>query len=72
MNKLKALFVLLLAPVLTWAQEDGVEMADAMRENGKIYVVLTVSVIVFLVVLAYLIKVDLKVNKMYKELKDKE
>lgn len=72
MNKLKALFVLFLVPALTWAQEDGVEMADAMRDNGKIYVVLTVSLIVFLVVLAYLIKVDLKVNKMYKELKDKE
>ncbi len=46
------------------------EMADAMRSNGKIYVVVAVLTIVLAGVLFYLISLDSKISKLEKELKD--
>ena len=68
LNKLFTLIVVMFSPMLTMAQENKVDMADTLYENGKIYVVLIVALIVFLVFLGYLIKVDMKVNKVFKEI----
>lgn len=46
---------------------EGVEMADAMRANGKIYVVVAVVAIVFAVITVYLISIDRKLRKLEKE-----
>ncbi len=46
-----------------------VEMADEMRSNGKIYVVVAVACIVFAVITAYIISVDRKISKLEKSLK---
>lgn len=40
-----------------------VEMADVMRSNGKIYVVVGVILIIFLGIVFYMIKVDRKLSK---------
>ncbi|MFY0626268.1 MAG: CcmD family protein [Reichenbachiella sp.] len=46
-----------------------VEMADVMRQNGKIYVVVGVIFIIFAGIIFYLIRLDKKVSSMEKELK---
>lgn len=47
------------------------EMADVMRSNGKIYVVVAVLVIIFTGLFVYLVMVDKKLSKLEKEIKDK-
>ena len=44
-----------------------VEMADAMRENGKIYVVVGVIMIIFSGIIFYIIRTDGKVGKLEEE-----
>lgn len=63
--KIRALFSALLTFFcgIAFAQND-VEMADTMRSNGKIYVVIAVVAIVIAVLLAYLISIDRKVKKL--------
>lgn len=47
------------------------EMADLMRDNGKIYVVVGVLLILLVGFFTYLIMVDRKISKLEKELKSK-
>jgi CcmD family protein len=49
---------------ITTAQD--VEMADAFRQDGKIYVVIAVVCILFAVIFGYLIYLDNKINKLKK------
>ena len=49
--------------------QEKVEMADMMRSNGKIYVVVAVLGIILAGLFAYLIKTDLKVRKLEQEIK---
>lgn len=60
---------LLLINLLTYAQEtaDTVPMADTMRSNGKIYVVLAVILTIFAGIIIYLIRLDKKMSKLEKE-----
>ena len=53
---------------LTQAQET--EMADVMRSNGKIYIVVAVIAIIFAAIVVYLISLDRKASKLEKELKE--
>ena len=46
-----------------------VEMADTMRSNGKIYVVVAVACVVFAVITFYLITVDRKITRLEKSIK---
>jgi O-antigen/teichoic acid export membrane protein len=48
-------------------QTDPVEMADTMRSNGKIYVVVAVIVTIFFGLIAYLIGLDRKITKLEQE-----
>jgi CcmD family protein len=48
----------------------AVEMADIFRAEGKIYVVLTVLGIIFGGLLAYLIYLDKKINRLEKRNKE--
>ena len=48
-------------------QTETVEMADAFRADGKIYVVITVVAIILIGLLVYLISLDKKIGKMEKE-----
>jgi len=50
-----------------WAQ--SVEMADTMRANGKIYVVVAVLAIIFAGIVVYLVGLDRKLRKLEKEIK---
>jgi CcmD family protein len=63
--------LLLLAPLVhAQAPEAAPEMADVLRANGKIYVVVTVVAIIVIGLLGYLIALDRKVSKLEKEIKN--
>jgi CcmD family protein len=75
-NWLNRAFALLLPLLLlagtTLAQATAVaadqpEMADALRANGKIYVVVLVIVIILSGLLAYLVRLDRKVSRLERE-----
>lgn len=76
------LFILTLAnPVLSQAQtaaateeavatgNSDVEMAETLRRDGKIYVVVAVIITVLAGLIIYLIRVDSKVSRLEKQLK---
>ena len=48
------------------AQESSPEMADAMRADGKIYVVVLVLATIFAGIIAYLVRIDRKISKIEK------
>jgi len=58
-------FLCLISSVSLKAQ--GVEMADAMRSSGKIYVVVGVLSIVFAGIVFWLVRLDRKISKLEKE-----
>jgi CcmD family protein len=64
---LLSLIFILLAPMLLHAQENQAEMADTMRSNGKIYVVVLVLATIFAGIIAYLVRLDRKITKLEKE-----
>ena len=57
-------FLLLLLPAFSAFSQNAPEMADAMRENGKINVVVLVLCIVFACLATYLIIIDRKLKKL--------
>jgi CcmD family protein len=52
----------LLLPTAVLAQ--GVDMAETMRSEGKIYVVVGVIAIIFIGLVVYLISLDRRISKM--------
>jgi hypothetical protein len=50
--------------------EDGPEMADTMRANGKIYVVVGVIMIVLIGLFIYLFSIERKVKKLEQKIED--
>ena len=60
------IFLILMSTGLANAQT---EMADTMRSNGKIYVVVTVLATIFAGIFAYLVYLDRKISKLEKEKK---
>lgn len=57
------------AQTTTTTETPEVEMADTMRQDGKIYVVVAVIVTVLVGLVFYLIRLDRKVNKLEQQLK---
>ena len=53
------------------AQGSEPEMADVMRSNGKIYVVVAVLAIIFAIILIYIIMVDRKISTLEKKINNK-
>jgi EamA domain-containing membrane protein RarD len=70
MNKIvyRLLFVVcgLLFSTISFAQEKA-EMADTMRSNGKIYVVVAVCLTILLGLFLYVFMVDRKLSRLEKE-----
>lgn len=53
--------------ILTFAGDAGPEMADSMRAEGKIYVVVLVLATIFAGIIAYLVRIDRKVSNLEKK-----
>lgn len=70
-NLIKILLLLSLIVVNSsnaFSQE--IEMADGLRSNGKIYVVVVVAAIVAAVILTYMISIDRKISKLEKRVNE--
>ncbi len=72
MKKIAALILTLLVSVNLFAQQTVIQevpMADRLREDGKIWVVVVVIAVVFLGIIVYLINLDRKISKLEKQIK---
>jgi uncharacterized membrane protein len=58
--------LLFLFSLLVQAQDSTIEMADVMRENGKIYVVVAVVLAILIGLFLYLIRLDKKISNIEK------
>ncbi|WP_316806377.1 CcmD family protein [Pedobacter agri] len=67
MKKIIFSLILMLTTIQLFAQDNGVEMADTLRSNGKIYVVVACIVIILVGLLAYLFSIDKRLKKIEKE-----
>jgi len=67
MKKIISFLVVLLTSFNSFAQEE-VQMADQMRADGKIWVVVAVIAVVFVGIIAYLVLLDRKISKIEKSL----
>lgn len=68
MKKFAFLMLLLFGSIATFAQQpQSVEMADALRSSGKIYVVIATIVIIFIGLAIYLFSIDRRLKKLEKE-----
>lgn len=63
-RRLKILWGLLALLLPTFVQAQGVEMAETMHSEGKIYVVVGVIAIIFIGIAIYLISLDRRISKM--------
>jgi hypothetical protein len=70
MKKLMYLFLFMLISTLANAQD--AEMADAMRSNGKIYVVVGIILIILVGLIAYLYLLDRKITRLENKLSEKK
>lgn len=68
MRKIFLLCLLLSATLLSHAQ-DKVEMADTMRGNGRIYVVVAVVLTILAGLILYVVRLDKKISRLEKESK---
>jgi len=68
MKKITSIIALLFVALPGIAQD--VEMADNMRSEGKIYVVVGILVTILLGLLTYLVTIDRKVSRLEKKISD--
>ncbi|MBL4708988.1 MAG: CcmD family protein [Flavobacteriales bacterium] len=67
---MKALLSIFLLFISIVSQAQTLEMAETMRSEGKIYVVIAVVLIILIGLICYLISIDRKLRKLEKELKN--
>ncbi len=61
------LFISFFMWMVSFAQDKPVEMADSMRANGKIYVVVAVCLIILTGLFLYVMGIDRKLRSLEKE-----
>jgi hypothetical protein len=66
LKKILLLFIVLMTSLISIAQ-GKVEMADTMRSNGRIYVVVAVVLTILAGLILYVIRLDRKIAKLEKE-----
>ena len=67
MKKIAITLFMLMITLNLFAQNNGVEMADALRSNGKIYVVVACIVIILVGLLGYLFALDKRLKMLEKK-----
>ncbi|HEY9044589.1 MAG TPA: CcmD family protein [Ohtaekwangia sp.] len=74
MEKILKSFFALAAIVLSFSAQaqSEVQMADTMRSEGKIYVVVSIILIILVGLIAYLFLMDRKVKKLEERLAEKQ
>jgi tRNA(Phe) wybutosine-synthesizing methylase Tyw3 len=66
MKKIGSLLLLCLISLQAFSQE--VEMADTMRSEGKIYVVVAILSVILIGLIVYLVSIDRKATRLEKKL----
>ena len=61
--KSMSLIIMSLIGIQAFAQKPSVEMADVMRSNGKIYVVVAICLTILIGLFLYLWNIDRKISK---------
>ncbi len=69
-NKWILTLFLIITSKLLFAQNSNVEMADVLRESGKIYVVVVVLLIIFAGIIVYLVSLDKKISNLEKKINE--
>ena len=69
MKKIISLFLFLAVFITTQAQDGTkkIEMADLMRSNGRIYVVVAVMVTILIGLILYVVRLDRKISRLEKD-----
>lgn len=67
LSKIFLLFLLLGTTTSLFAQQKQTEMADLMRSNGRIYVVVAVILTILAGLILYVARLDRKIRKLEKE-----
>jgi uncharacterized membrane protein len=72
MRKIIALFIACIFSISIFGQngKPTAEMADLMRSNGRIYVVVAVMLTILIGLVLYIVRLDKKISNMEKEHKD--
>jgi CcmD family protein len=68
MKNLLLLILFLALNIISYAQNNTAEMADIMRRDGKIYVVVAVILVIFIGIVLYLVRLDRKISKLEKNI----
>jgi CcmD family protein len=67
-KRISLFFMALFLSVADYAQAgDKVDMADTMRSNGRIYVVVAVVVLILLGLILYMVRLDRKIGRIERE-----
>jgi hypothetical protein len=66
-SRLGVLMLMLFSSITSIAQTQQVEMADTMRSNGKIYIVVAVCLTILIGLFVYVFSIDRKISKIEKE-----
>lgn len=70
MKKIASAFLTLLVTVSARAQE--IEMADGLRSEGKIYVVVAILLVIVLGLIAYLVMIDRKTTRLERKVDEQK
>jgi uncharacterized membrane protein len=71
MKFLNTLLILLVSSFTLMAQQADIEMADQFRADGKIYVVISVVLLILVGLFIYLFKLGNKITRLEKEIPKK-
>ncbi|RYF90316.1 MAG: CcmD family protein [Chitinophagaceae bacterium] len=67
MKKFIGFIGMALLSLTCFAQEQQVAMADTMRSNGKIYIVVAVCLTILIGLFLYVLSIDRKISRLEKE-----
>lgn len=67
MKKIFLLISFVIISLNLFAQDNKIEMADELRNSGKIYVVVAVMLLLFLSFITYLFTIDKRLKKIEKK-----
>lgn len=65
-------FILLFVIAPLWLMAQPIEMADTLRSEGKIYVVVAILLVIFAGLIGYLFLLDRKITRIEKKLPTKK
>ena len=66
-KKITLLLVIMMISMVIFGQDKKVEMADKMRDDGRIYVVVAVVLTILIGLILYVVRLDKKMTKLEKE-----